>query len=284
MSNNNNEDFVDNREAELRLLLAFAKHFVKTEDLHYGVWPEGLEVSMENIPAAQENHSKLIISSIPENTKTILDVGMGIGKLSQRLTQLGYQVEGVSPSPYLARYARGILGEDFKIYLSKIEDLETDKQYDLVLFSESFQYVDMPKALEKVWSALKPGGHLLICDFFQIPAEGTSPLKAGPKLVDFYRFAEAQGFVSVKDQDITKETAPNMDIASDVMVDFFKPIWDLFMSNLKTRRPLLNRILNWKFKGKIKRVNWRYFDGLADGEHFLKFKSYRLLCYRKPEA
>ncbi len=275
------ENKFDNREAELKLLMAFSKQFLNTDDLHFGYWTDGLDVSVANFPQAQENHSQFVIAHIPADTKTVLDVGMGMGKMSSRLRRLGYEVEGVSPSSFLTEEARKLLGGDFRIYELPIEDMETDKRYDLVLFSESFQYVDMEKALAKVNCLLNDNGHLLICDFFQAEAEGQSPLKAGPKLTAFYRLIKQFPFREVENIDITRETAPTMDFGNDIQQNFVKPLYEIILGKFESKLPRLYKLFRWKFKKKLDKLEWRYFSNSGDGEAFRKFKSYRLLLYKK---
>ena len=70
------------------------------------------------------------------------------------------------------------LNKSFKIrvtvYCSTFEDLDLQKKYDLVVFSESFQYVDIKKSLTKIPLAVQEKGHVLICDFFRKPGTAQS--------------------------------------------------------------------------------------------------------------
>ena len=45
--------------------LAFGRFFLGTEDLHFGYWPEGEKPTVRNFSWAQENHSRLILDTIP---------------------------------------------------------------------------------------------------------------------------------------------------------------------------------------------------------------------------
>ena len=73
---------VDTKEIGLEIGLIIGKHFFHTEYLHYGYWTNDLDINLLNLPQAQENHSNFIISHIPEGTKTILDVGCGVGRFA----------------------------------------------------------------------------------------------------------------------------------------------------------------------------------------------------------
>lgn len=274
---------MDSREADLRFYLAVGKHLFKADDLHFGYWPADLPVDILNLPRAQENHSKLVISHIPEKVTTILDVGCGVGRMASRLVELGHQVEGVSPSAFLADEARRLLGDAFRIYECRFEDLQTESRYDLVLFSESFQYVQTKKALAKCLALLEAGGHLLICDYFQTGADGESPFKTGPSLGRFYELISRLPFEPVEDVDITNETAPTADIADGLIRNVGGPLWDILCARLESRQPLLAKLVRWKFKKKIARIE-KHLSGARSGDNFKKFKSYRLLLYRKAPA
>ena len=275
------ENTIDKREADLRLYLAICRYLLKTEDLHFGYWANGLEVDLHNVPAAQEAHSQFIISHIPSETKTILDVGCGIGKMASRLIKLGYHVDGVSPSPFLAHHARQLVGEDFHIFECEIENLDTENRYDMILFSESFQYVKTEPALQNCLKLINEDGHLLICDFFRSEADGEGPLDAGPRLSHFYDVISGMAFKPVKDIDITEETAPTMDLVDGFQKNIGQPVWELALSTIERKRPLIFRFLKWKFKKKIAQMERKNFSGAGDGAHFKLLKSYRLMLYKK---
>jgi SAM-dependent methyltransferase len=273
----------DSKDIGLEMGLIFGKHFFKTEHMHYGYWTEDLELELANLPKAQENHSEFLISHIPEKAASILDVGCGVGKLAQKITSRGYQVDCVSPSSTLARHARELLGNRSQIFECAYENLQTDKRYDVILFSESFQYVNMEKAFQKTVKYLNPDGHLLICDFFKTDAEGESVLGGGHKLSEFRNVISDHPFTLIQDIDITEQTAPNLDIVNNLMMNAGLPIWNLIVKFLQSRSPFLSKILLWKFKKKIAKINRKYFSGARNAENFKKFKSYRLFLFQKEE-
>ena len=135
--------------------------------MHYGYWVDGEKPTAQNFAQAQENHSNLIINHVPKGIYNILDVGSGSGNLALKLINEGYVVDCVIPSEYLADQIHQKLVNRSKIYVCGFENMFTDEVYDLILFSESFQYVNMVESLQKAVEMLKPGGYLLICDFFR---------------------------------------------------------------------------------------------------------------------
>ena len=272
---------ISSKEIGLEIGLIFMKNFLKTEHLHFGYWREDMEIDPWNLAEAQENHSQLIISNIPENTRTILDVGCGGGILDLKLTGLGYKVDCVSPSSTLSQNARKLLGDKNHIFESIYEDVSTDKRYDLILFSESFQYVDIEKGLQKSAGFLNDDGSIIICDFFKTDAPGKFLMGGGHKISRFFEILEKYPFEKVKDIDITKETAPNFKMIADLLMNFGEPSWNLFIHYLNLRYPKISRFLQWKYKKKIEKMKLRYFSGMKIYEDFPIYQTYRLIQLKK---
>ncbi len=275
---------VDSKEASLVLFLILGKYFLKTEDLHYGLWTEGMEVNGANFPLAQENHSRFIISRIPPGTSTILDVGCGAGVLASKLLDAGFKVECVSPSPLLTREAHARLNGGCQIIEQRYEDIEPRKTYDLVMFSESFQYVKLRAALQKTMELLNAGGHLLICDFFKTEAKVKSALHGGHKLSKFYREIAKCPLRPVADIDLTSQAAPNLDLVSDILQNLGVPIRDLISYYLRANHPVVARFIAWKFRKTFDKLNHKYFSGERNAQAFAVSKSYRFLLYQKLPA
>lgn len=267
------------REIGLEIGSICGEHFLNVEHLHYGYWTDGLEVNLSNLPAAQNNYTDFLLSNIPEGVRSILDVGCGTGHTARRLTDAGYTVDCVSPSSFLAQKARALLNGRSKIFECTFEQLETDKRYDLVLFSESFQYIDPGTALKKTISLLNPNGRLLICDIFKIDGGTKSPMAGGHDLAQFFATMSAYPFKTVRDIDITDQTAPSRDIENRICKEVMEPVSNLLFQLLDSRYPLLSKFVHWKYKKKIAKMRHKYFDGNRSAETFRKFKTYRLLLY-----
>ncbi len=269
------------REIGLELGSLCSRYFLKSEHLHYGYWSDGLQVDVANLHIAQENYVNFLISHIPDGVRTILDVGCGTGRIAKRLVDMGYHVDCVSPSPFLSNQARQLLPSASHIFECLYEQLQTENRYDLILFGESFQYIDPEQALKKTLEFLNQGGYLLICDIFRKETPGASSLPGGHPLTIFYNIVSEYPLEHVKDLDITEKTAPTLDIVNDVFKQVVEPSVNLAQRLLDNRYPFMLKFLRWFYRKKIEKINRKYFSGEKTGENFKKFKSYRLLLYRK---
>jgi SAM-dependent methyltransferase len=272
---------ITSRDLGLEFAAICGKHFLGLEHLHYGYWPEGLAVNINNLRIAQENYTQFLLSQIPAGVKTILDVGCGSGHTSKRLADMGYKVACVSPSPVLSAKVRELMGDSCQIFECKYEDLQTEDKFDLVLFSESFQYIKVRRSLEKTLSVLKPGGYLLVCDVFRKDVEEDKKGVGGGHLLSkFYAQAAASSFEQVKDIDITNQTMPNMDLLDDTLKNVVRPIIDSTIDFINGRHPLTSKIIQWLYRKKIDKAYQKYFYGNRASVDFVKLKYYRLLLYR----
>jgi SAM-dependent methyltransferase len=274
---------VDFKEIGLDMGLILAKRLFNTEYLHYGYWTEDLPVHSDNILAAQEAYAEFIVSHIPKGTKTILDVGCGAGKFAEKLLDLGFAVDCVSPSPNLTKHVRRILGDRSKIFECGYEEVETDNRYDLVLFSESFQYIPTVQAISQSLKFLNPGGQILICDFFRKKVEGKSPIGGGHDIEEFYHTVGQSPLQVIEDIDITKETAPSLDIMDDLLTNTIQPIYDLFAYAMKENYPKFTGLVGRMFKKRFEKINFKYFQQRTNGQSFAHFKTYHLMVYKRSD-
>ena len=275
---------VDSKEVGLVAGLNLFHFFLGSRDLHYGLWQDDLEVCIQNLPEAQKRYSNFLIGHIPEGVGRILDVGCGAGGVASELLARGYQVEGVSPSPLLSEAAQQQAGECFKIYQGRFEDINfrEDDKFDLVMFSESFQYITLNRVLEDAKQRLNPGGHVLICDFFKTNEPGKSVIGGGHPIDKFRAELKRSGLEVLVDEDITRETAPNLDIVNQMGQELLLPTFKLIGYAFDSNHPWLSRLVRWKYQRKIKKINRKYLSGERSGKNFARYKVYRLLLLRYP--
>ena len=276
---------VDSKEVGLELGLMIFKFFLKSEYLHYGYFKDNLPTDIQNLKKAQENYTELLMSHIPDGTKYILDVGCGSGKTAQTLTKAGYKVECVSPGTILTNYAQNLLGDTVEIHNFKFEDLSLDKKYDLILFSESFQYIPLDQSIERALKLLTPKGHIMICDFFKTDAPGKSQLGGGHPFSNWQTTLESySNRININvEMDITNETAPTIDLVNQLSNEVFAPVSKSVWAVAEDRFPLLIKLINWKYKKKFEKMRQKHLSGERNGENFKKYKKYMFYLFEKTE-
>lgn len=271
---------VDSKEVGLEVGLILFKYFLNTEYLHYGLFNNGLATEVQNLAQAQQNYAQFLLSNIPQGVKSILDVGCGSGRFAQELLKAGYQVDCVSPGTILTEHARKLVGDKAQIFNCKYEDMQTDKKYDLILFSESFQYIDIDASFTNSLKYLNPQGYMMVCDFFKTDPENKSMLGGGH---DYNRFLEVQKKYPVKilkEQDITRETAPTIDLVNKLSLEVIHPIFKLLMLLLEDRFAWVAKFVQWKYKKKLEKMERKHFKGERNGANFQLYKKYMFYLYQ----
>ena len=278
---------------ELGLILA--RKLLGVEDLHYGLWDADLELKLGNLAIAQQRYNDMLIAQLPaaEREVRVLDIGCGTGHLLRQLLDRGYRADGVIPAKDLSeavhRKLAGYSGPPPRIHECRFEDFpagQSRSTYDVTLFSESFQYISPSVSLPILQSILKPGGLLLISDFFKSDAPESDSLDpgfgGGHPLKDFYASMKRTPFVLVKDEDITRRVSPNMDLVNDLLMNRIKPATLAIGRYVEDRYPLLVRLALRLLRRKVDKLNHKYFSGHRSKEVFERYKTYRLLLYRLP--
>ena len=259
------------------------RHFVGANDLHYGYWNDDVELNVRNLPEAQEEYCRFLLNHIPvpADAKRILDVGCGAGGVASKLVARGHEVDCVSPSGFLNSQAKARLGDRVRIFESKYEDFNTTETYDAVMFCESFQYVKMEVSLDKAISQLRPGGSLIICDFFRNADELGSPISGGHRINEFQAVVARYPLRLVEEIDITAKTAPTFTVIDSAFTEVLQPIWDEVDAATKANHPWIFKAYNWFFSKKLAKVKKKYFSHDRSAENFQKFKTYRFMRFER---
>lgn len=268
------------REIGLEIGHLLGKGLFKLDHLHYGLWKKGLEPEILNLHIAQEEYCKFIISHIPAEAKSILDVGCGAGAFSKRLVDLGYKVDCVCPTEYQNKLVEERLGKSSEVFKCKFEEVQTDKKYDMIMFCESFQYIKLDQVIDIASSLLNPAGYMLICDFFKKQTDIGS-LKGGHKLDKFMDIISQSPFRIIEDIDITAETAPNMDILDRATKEVMIPVLNAGERFLHSRNPIILKLIKWKYRKKLAKAEDKYLKGKRTGRDFMEYKTYRFFLCRK---
>ena len=185
--------------------------------LHFGYWeplptsPEELTVS--GLRAAQEAYCTRLLSYIPVGTKTVLDVGCGIGGNAAYLLARGFAVEGLAPDTFQqSLFLQHTYGKA-PFHLSRFEEFQSPHSYELILFSESSQYLAANDLAKGAARLLHPGGYLLLADMLRVDTEYSCGIFSNCLAVSELQAAlKRYGFHLVTSEDISKQIAPTIDL------------------------------------------------------------------------
>jgi MPBQ/MSBQ methyltransferase len=206
-------------------ILRFCRDIVGLDSLHFGLWPSGSAHTLEGLKAAQDNYSRFLIERIPAGTTRILDAGCGTGELSERLVAAGYHVTALTPDSYLAEAVTKRLGDRAAFSLSKFEDFESSQPFDLIVMSESCQYMAHHLLFPKARALLADGGYLLISDYFR-KAEGSYYETVWTES-EFSQKLAKSNFEVVSCDDITDDTLPTLDLGKKMYSEIILPTIEL---------------------------------------------------------
>lgn len=92
----------------------------------------------------------------------VIEVGPGTGQATRRLLDLGAeQLVAIEPDPALAAYLEMALGGRIETWIVALEDARLPANtFDIAAAASSFHWVEEDAGLEKLFSALRPGGWL----------------------------------------------------------------------------------------------------------------------------
>jgi SAM-dependent methyltransferase len=221
--------------------------------LHYGYWPDGTadEISLRRLSGAQQAYFDQLAGAIPEGTRTILDVGSGTGSNAARLLQLNYSVDCVCPSPRLNEVARRKLPQGTRIFESKFEELATENRYDLLLFSESFHYLDALKSLPGI--AARTRKHVLIFDYFSRTDSATARRLSHRQFVRLLSDVVPGAFRTVSDRDVTKFIIPTFKVLDTIKNDHVRPFIARSIAEFRTEHRVWSFLLSYPLRRALAR-------------------------------
>jgi SAM-dependent methyltransferase len=277
--------------------LVLAQQLLGVEDLHYGLWDPDLALSLANIPVAQQRYTRRLLELLEHllaglPRPRVLDVGCGTGHMLEQMLERGFEVDAVNPSAHLNEQVRKrqarMNATSSRLFETGFESFPVDEyrhHYDLLLFSESFQYIPLPEIFANSPRLLKTGGRVVICDFFKTAAHcdgeaGDRSFSGGHILSEFYRRVGESSFEIERDEDLTKQVSPNIALLDEWLTRRLVPAAGSIDLYLQGAYPKMTRLMKWLLRRKLERVRYKYLSGNRSQAVFEKYKSYRLIVLR----
>ena len=259
---------------------------IRSPYLHYGFWddPESIdpnELTLDDMVKAQGRYIEHLASFIPEEVKTILDVGAGIGGNSSYLISKGYEVEALSPDEYQETVFKEKYDGQVKFHRSKFENFEPEKKYDLVFESESACYIEIEPVWETAQKTVRDGGYLLASDYFLYHNDGSGDwhIKASHDDKNYIKKAEEYGFKLIKEFDQTENTMPTLDGAKALIERFIFPTLEFSSNYLGKNHPFILKVIKKAFGKKVDDKMKQL--SLLDSKDFKKYKRYMIYLFQQ---
>lgn len=253
--------------------------------LHYGYWTplpkDSQELTLSRFREAQQAYAEKLFSFIPPQIKTVLDVGCGIGGNAAYLLEKGFNVEGLAPDPFQQEKFLEKTNYQAKFHLTKFEDFRTNNTYDLILLSESSQYMAADDIARCAAKLLDKGGYLLLADMMRSDPEYKEGIFSNCHVVaELHQALIKSGFSLVKTEDISAEIAPSLDL----YIDSFRT-WGLstikYVADLVSIAvPPVYQLLRWIYKRWIKKL---IVEGLEAKNIFEKHLCYEIQLWQMQE-
>jgi len=259
---------------------------IRSPYLHYGFWDEpeivnADSLSIDDIAKAQRRYIQHLTSFIPEDVRSILDVGCGVGGNSVYLQERGFDIDVLSPDTYQEEVIKEKFNGAMQFFKSKFENFETDRTYDLILESESACYIKIEPGFTSARKALRTGGYLLVADYFVYyrNERGSPHLKSSHPMQAYLKAGKSAGFKLLKEYDQTENTMPTLDAAHHFIQRFIQPTAEYAQVSLQQKYPFTYRLMKSLF-GKNISSKMDQLD-LVKSLEFRKYRKYMIYLFQK---
>jgi len=110
---------------------------------------------------------KAMVSHVPRDGGSVLDVATGTGLVAERLLAQGHRVTGLDQSPDMLAVARGRFGDRVELVEASATSIPfPDASFDHLTFTYLLRYVDDPAAtLAELARVVRPGGTVANLEF-----------------------------------------------------------------------------------------------------------------------
>jgi len=228
----------DRSEFDLELYL-YSK-ILRNGMLHYGYFEDiGIqagEISIGMMERAQERYAELIVDAIPGTEGRVLDAGCGMGGLTRILNSRNIEVEALTPNKNQIEHIKKTYPA-VKTHHCKYESLNANDSFDVIIHSESLQYIDLEEAFRKTGKILKDHGRWIITDYFRLSEQGQNT--SGHLLSNFKDAVSQQGWTIETQRDITENVLPTLKLIWLYAERFLKPVKHFALEKFRFKKPWL---------------------------------------------
>lgn len=221
--------------------------------LHYGYWeplpvPDE-ELTIARLRIAQKAYAAKLLAFIPEESNLILDVGSGIGGNAAHLLDHGFAVEGLAPDPLQQEaFLKNTHGQAI-FHLTTFEAFKATHTYDLILLSESSQYMAAGDIARCAAALLNDGGYLLLADMLRTDANYVEGIFSNcHAIAEIQSVLTQEGFTMVKTEDISSHIAPTIDLCLDLFRRFGLGTFRYLADLIAIAVPPLSKLLGWIYR------------------------------------
>ena len=179
----------------------------RAEYLHYGLFKD----NTTTVHDAQRHSTELILKQLPPPPCRILEVGTGLGTTLKLLTEMGYQIQGITPDIEQIVYIQTLWNNHAPVSCLGFENYNAEpNSFDVILFQESAQYIDPLVIFNKALDFLTDSGSLIILDEFSL-IQTEAKLEGLHYLNDILALAQRFGFKLQQQIDLSKLAPPTLD-------------------------------------------------------------------------
>lgn len=195
--------------------------------MHYGYWEDD---TPHHRAALQNMNRKVAEAAGIQQGMHVLDAGCGVGGPSIFLGSLGCTVEGITLSEQQVKTCTNNAsksGVSDRVHFSRQNYLDTlfpDASFDVVWAIESVCYAwDKADFTKEAFRLLKPGGRLVVADFFSAPIQPGSKddilmkkwtdswaIKSYATVAEFSDAIQSVGFQKMEDRNVTQHVTPSI--------------------------------------------------------------------------
>lgn len=248
--------------------------------LHWGYFEDPstdpVTISLKKIEEAQIKYAQNIIDNITNREGLILDVGCGMGGLTEMLKNESMNVEALTPNINQVNFLKKTL-PDITCHCSRFEDFNTTKKYTTVINSESLQYIPLDQAFAKIETITQPGSRWIVVDYFKRDEEKKD--KRPHSVSDFKKYLEKYGWTIETEKDITMNVLPTIGLINILAERLVVPLRHYIYEKFRYKKAglfYLSKNVMKKIDKKIEKERH-----VLDPDFFVKEKKYMFFVLEK---